>query len=134
MQYDLLLRKPKKPFLCFLSLASAFVGGGFIAPDEERLVLSKLVMHFLLTYGVLRGFVYNLTHKRPKLTTWAIALLDGFTHYENGITHYLIARGLIIKLSRCGRKMSRNGTKLVMTVQLVSNQRNVVEEDCIGIT
>ena len=40
-------------------LASASVGGGRIAPDEERLILSKPVVHFSFTYGVLGGLLYN---------------------------------------------------------------------------
>ena len=36
-------------------LASAFEGEGHIAPDEERLVLSKPVMQFSFTCGVSRG-------------------------------------------------------------------------------
>ena len=42
-----------------MSLAFALVGGGSFAPDEERLVLLKLVVHLSFTYGVLRGLVYN---------------------------------------------------------------------------
>ena len=41
------------------SLAPAFVGVGHNAPDEERLVLLKPVVHFLFTYGVLRGLLFN---------------------------------------------------------------------------
>ena len=39
--------------------ASAFEGVGRIAPDEERLVLLKPVMHLSFTYGVLRDLVNN---------------------------------------------------------------------------
>ena len=46
-------------FLCLLSMASAFVGAGCVAPDEERLVVLKPVVHFSFTYGVLRGLVCN---------------------------------------------------------------------------
>ena len=42
-----------------MSQASAFVGVGRIAPNEERLVLSKPVEHFSFTYGVLTGRLYN---------------------------------------------------------------------------
>ena len=44
------------------SLLSAFVVVGCFAPDKERLVLSKPVMQFSLTYRVSRGifiFVYT---------------------------------------------------------------------------
>ena len=41
------------------SLASVSVVVGSIVPDEERLVLSKLGVHFSFTYGVLRGLSYN---------------------------------------------------------------------------
>ena len=41
-----------------LSLNSAFVGVGRIAPDEERLVLLKPVVQFSFIYGVARGFLY----------------------------------------------------------------------------
>ena len=40
-------------------MASAFVGGGRIAPDEERLVLLKPFSHLSFTYGVLRGLGHN---------------------------------------------------------------------------
>ena len=40
-------------------LAVAFVGGGRISPDEESLVLLKLVVHLSFTYSVLKGLVYN---------------------------------------------------------------------------
>ena len=40
-------------------LTSAFVVVGHIASDKERLVLSKPVVHFSFTYGVLRGLVHN---------------------------------------------------------------------------
>ena len=42
------------------TLSSAFVGVGCIAPDEERLVLLKPIMHFSFTYGVLRGLLSNI--------------------------------------------------------------------------
>ena len=45
-------------FLCLLRQVSAFVGGGRIAPDEERLVLLKPVVYLSFTYSVLRGLVY----------------------------------------------------------------------------
>ena len=38
-------------FLCLFSLASAFVGVGHIAPDEERSILSKQVVQVSFTYG-----------------------------------------------------------------------------------
>ena len=41
------------------SMASAFTGGGCIAPDEERLVLLKPVVHLSFAYGVLSGLKYN---------------------------------------------------------------------------
>ena len=41
-----------------VSLASAFVGVGRIAPDEERLVLLKLAVLFSFAYGVLRGLLF----------------------------------------------------------------------------
>ena len=40
------------------SLPSAFVVVGCFAPDEERLVLLKLVVQFHFTYGVPRSFLY----------------------------------------------------------------------------
>ena len=40
-----------------LSLTSAFVVVGRIAPDEERIVLLKPVVQFYFTNGVLRGFL-----------------------------------------------------------------------------
>ena len=48
-------------------VASAFVGGGRIEPDEERLVLSKPVVHFSLTDGVLRGLVCDYLTKITNL-------------------------------------------------------------------
>ena len=42
-----------------VSLASDFVGLVRIAPDEERLVLLKPVVHFSFTYGVLRCLSVN---------------------------------------------------------------------------
>ena len=50
------MNKKKDPLF---QAASAFVGRGCIASDEERLVLSKPVVHFSFTYGVLRALVYN---------------------------------------------------------------------------
>ena len=38
--------------------ASTLVSARCIAPDEERLVLLKLVVLFYFTYGVSRGYVY----------------------------------------------------------------------------
>ena len=45
--------------LCLLGLTSAFVGGQRIAPDEDKLVLLKLVVHLSFSYSVLRGLGYN---------------------------------------------------------------------------
>ena len=42
-----------------VSLDSASVGVEHIASDEERLVLSKPVVHFSFAYVVLRGLLYN---------------------------------------------------------------------------
>ena len=39
--------------------AEARLQSGHIASDEEKFVLSKLVVHFSFTYTVLRGLVYN---------------------------------------------------------------------------
>ena len=39
-------------------LASAFLGVGRIATDEERLVLLKPVVQFSFTYGMSSGFLY----------------------------------------------------------------------------
>ena len=44
------------------SLASTSVGAERIPRDEKRLLLSKLVVHFSFTYGVLRGTLYNYRH------------------------------------------------------------------------
>ena len=44
-------------------LAFAFTGGGFIASNEESLGLSKPVVHFSFTYGVLRGLMHNFVTK-----------------------------------------------------------------------
>ena len=41
------------------SLGSALVRVACIAPDEERLVLSKPVVHFSFTNAVLSGLLYN---------------------------------------------------------------------------
>ena len=53
-----------------ISLTFAFVVVGLFAPDEERLVLLKLVVQFYFTYDVSRGYLYiylweviNLRHK-----------------------------------------------------------------------
>ena len=46
-------------FLCLLSLASVFVGVGRIAPNEERLVLSKQAVQFSFTYSASRDLLYN---------------------------------------------------------------------------
>ena len=46
-----------------LSSSVAFLWGvGHIAPEEERLVLSKLVVHFSFTYGALSSLLYNYYH------------------------------------------------------------------------
>ena len=47
-------------FLCLLSLAFASVEVRRIAPYEERFFLSKLVVQFSFTYGVLRGPLHKL--------------------------------------------------------------------------
>ena len=50
-------RKPPSDPI-YMSVASAFVGVGRVAPDEERLVLLKPVFQFYFNYGVSRGFLY----------------------------------------------------------------------------
>ena len=46
-------------FLCLLTLASAFVEGGRIVPDEKKLVRLKPAVHLSFTYDVLSGLLYN---------------------------------------------------------------------------
>ena len=52
-------------FLYLLSLASAFVGVGSIAPDEGKLVLSKPVVQFSFTYSAVRGPLYICLFEGP---------------------------------------------------------------------
>ena len=62
VQYVQLLRKLKPNGAIHpthMKAEVAFVGVGRIAPDEERLVLLKLIVHFSFTYGVLRDLLYN---------------------------------------------------------------------------
>ena len=49
-----------QPAIAEARRASSF---GLIAPDEERHVLLKPVMHLSFIYGVLRGLVYNYWNK-----------------------------------------------------------------------
>ena len=53
------------------SRLSASVGVELIALDEERLVLSKMVVHFSFTYSVLRGLSYN--HSLRKISTQGLS-------------------------------------------------------------
>ena len=69
VQNVLLPRKKKPDSIVRLNLLSLTTESDFcfsenrtFALDEERLVLSKLVVHFSFTYGVLRGTLYNYRH------------------------------------------------------------------------
>ena len=43
----------------FIHVWNVFVGVGRVAPDKERLVLLKPIVHFSYAYGVLRGLLSN---------------------------------------------------------------------------
>ena len=51
--------------------ASAFMTVRRIAPDKERLVLLKPVVHFSFTYGVLRGFMFYYLTLTTNLFTYS---------------------------------------------------------------
>ena len=69
------------------SLASAFVGVGRIAPDEERLVLLKLVVQFCFTYDVSRGFLYICSYFKHQSLYFLIHYVSDI-HNEKGHDYF----------------------------------------------